>query len=234
MEQTTILLVEDETDVMLANQEYLEDRGMRVVTADTLAEDARTLEQDLPDIILLDINLPDGSGLEFIRDIRRQYSIPVVFLTCRTEKDDVITGLREGGSDYVTKPYDLDVLYARLTAQLRDRGTELPARLSVGDITLDIPAQCAFVAGEDVRLKPKEFALLLCLVQNHDTLLSGERLYNMVWGRQALSDTRTLRVHIHELRKKLGMNQENRPRIETVPGEGYCFVTRRMADGSRR
>lgn len=226
MGRTTILLVEDETDVMLANQEYLEDRGMQVLTADTLAEAERVLAENPLDIILLDVNLPDGSGLEFVREIRQKHHVPVVFLTCRTEKDDIIAGLREGGNDYVTKPYDLDVLYARLTAQLRNRPAELPSRLTVCDITLDIPAQCAFVGGRDAQLKPKEFALLLCLVQNRDTMLSGEKLYGMVWGRDALNDTRTLRVHIHELRKKLGIDPESLPRIETVRGEGYCFATR--------
>ena len=225
MNRPSILLVEDETDVMLANQEYLEGRGMRVMVADTLAEAAASLRAETPDLILLDINLPDGSGLEFLHHNSHLRDIPVVFLTCRTAKQDVIAGLDRGGCDYVTKPYDLDVLYARLMAQLRKKQHHIPSRLSVGSIVLDISAQCAYRKGEDALLKPKEFALLLYLLQNQNVVLSGEKLYSAVWGRQTNGDTRTVRVHISELRKKLQMVPESLPRIETLPQEGYRFVT---------
>lgn len=225
MTQPSILLVEDETDVMLANQEYLEGKGLRVLVADTLAEAAAILQGETPDLILLDVNLPDGSGLDFFKHSPAARDIPVVFLTCRTAKQDVILGLERGGSDYITKPYDLDVMYARLMAQLRRPERRIPQRLSVGSIDLDIPAQCAYVEGEDALLKPKEFALLLYLVQNQNTVLSGDKLYGAVWGRQTNGDTRTVRVHISELRKKLRMPREGTPRIETLPQEGYRFVT---------
>lgn len=227
MVDKTILMIEDETDVMLSNQEYLEGKGMRVLTAESLAEADRVLEAERPDIILLDVKLPDGSGLDYVRRLRERCDTPVVFLTCYNEKEEIIRGLQGGGCDYIAKPHDLDVLYARLTAQLRRQGpaAPLPERLTAGALTLNLDTHRALVAGRDAMLKPMEYSLLLYLVKNRGRAHSGETLYNAVWGRSTNSDVRTVRVHIHEIRRKLReAGGEAAGAIETLPGEGYRFL----------
>ena len=219
-----ILLIEDETDVMLSNQEFLEQKGFDILCADTL-QDAKFLLQKTPvDLILLDINLPDGSGLEFVKTTRKNSSIPVIFLTCRTDKDDIVEGLLNGGNDYLTKPYDLEILHAHIMANLQKRN-ELNSRyVTVENIEIDIVSQKVYLDKKDAFLKPKEFSLFLYLVQYKNTILSASHLYQTIWNVPANGDTRTIRVHISSLRKKLNLKEENNNiYIETLPSEGYCL-----------
>ncbi len=225
MNRGELLLVEDETDVLLSNQEYLQKCGFGVWTAETLAEAWELLQREHIDLIVLDINLPDGSGLDFISKIRESTAVPVIFLTCHTDKTDMLEGFLRGGDDYVTKPYDLEVLLARITALLRRNRPAQDDILSLGGIVIDPVRRSAFLDGKDALLKPREFALLLFLAQNSNRVFSGEQLYKAVWGRDANSDTRTVRVHIHAIRKKLNMTAHGYPRIDTAPGGGYAIIT---------
>lgn len=224
-EKPVILLVEDETDVMLANQEYLENCAMGVLVADSIAEARLHLAKSRVDLVVLDVNLPDGSGLDFVKEIGENGDIPVIFLTCRTDKDDIIKGLKSGGCDYITKPYHLDVLYARINAQLRNSGIVFRSRIMMGSLELDITQSRVFIEGKDALLKPKEFSLLLFLIKNAGAVLSDEQIYSGVWGQDTAGDTRTVRVHIHSLRKKLMLSEGQPPYIETIPQKGYRIIT---------
>lgn len=125
----------------------------------------------------------------------------------------------------MTKPYDLDVLYARILAHLQREDLALKPKFSVGNIRIDVTRQSAYLGDVDALLKPKEFSLLLYLYQNANTVLSDTEIYHAVWGRDAAGDTRTVRVHIHSLRKKLLLDMGANPWIETVQQMGYCFRT---------
>lgn len=236
MKDKTILLIEDETDVLLSNEEYLKGKGMHVLTAESLAEADNILAEEQPDIVLLDVMLPDGNGFAYIRQIRQSLDIPVIFLTCLSGTSDEIKGLRSGGCDYITKPYHFEVLYARIEANLRQCETPviMKENIIVGNIELDAESNRAYVNGTDAMLKPMEYQLLLYLVRNKDCIISGEELYQAVWRRETFGDTRTVRVHIHELRKKLGMPKDNwsetLPNLETVLGKGYCLRTKPSAE----
>lgn len=233
MKEKTILLIEDETDVMLANQEYLGGKGMRVLTAESLAEATGVLRKEKPDIILLDVMLTDGNGFDYIQEIHKNSDVPVIFLTCLSDAHHEIKGLQSGGCDYITKPYQLEVLYARIEANLRQYEAKaglMESCIQLGNIELNLETSRAIVGGVDAMLKPMEFHLLLYLIRNKDKIVSGEELYQAVWKRAANGDTRTIRVHIHELRKKLSMPKDNWsetvPNLETVLGKGYCLRTK--------
>lgn len=234
MKDKTILLIEDETDVLLANQEYLTAKGMRVLAAESLGEAEAILARTVPDIILLDVLLPDGSGFDYIQEIRKKVLVPVIFLTCLCETDDVVKGLLGGGCDYMTKPYSLEELYARVLVHLRVTReiADQNQKLVLDNITLNLETNRAYLEGVDVVLKPMEFYLLAYLVRNRDRIITGEELYLAVWGRGTNGDTRTVRVHIHELRKKLKMPKDDStgqfPYLETVFGKGYCLRTDRV------
>lgn len=241
MKGKTVLLIEDETDVLLANREFLTGKGMRVLSAESLAEANSILLYEKPDIILLDVMLTDGNGFEYIKEIRHALDVPVIFLTCLSDAQDEIRGLQSGGCDYITKPYQLEVLYARMEVNLRQHESLsglMQSSIRLGSIELNLDTSRAYVAGEDAMLKPMEFHLLLYLVRNKDKIVSGEELYQAVWKRSANGDTRTIRVHVHEIRKKLSMPKDNWsdtvPNLETVLGKGYCLRTRLTLDSRWR
>jgi DNA-binding response OmpR family regulator len=223
--RTKILLVEDNEKIVKANKEALEMEGYEVLTALSLAQARILFDEVKPDVILLDIMLPDGSGIDFCRAIRAHTEAPILFLTALGEKHQVIEGLRIGGDDYITKPYDLDELVARIEAFLRRRTqARQPWReITCGDLLLDILASQAFLGGEDMLLTPKEFALLLVLVQNESKALSPKFLYEEVWHRPAWEETRAVTTNISRLRKKFGERGEEY-QILSERGKGYMFI----------
>lgn len=221
MANETILLVEDETDLLLNNKEYLEKQGYGIMTAETLQAASETMAATRIDLILLDINMPDGSGLDYLHKLRETSDVPVIFLTCRIGKEDIIQGLSGGGCDYITKPYDLDVLGARIEAQLRKLRPVSETRLVFGALTIDIITQCACIDGKNVWLTPKEFALLLLFVQNPGKQYTADELYKAVWGLDANNDIRTVQVRISGLRRKLKMGQKDMFHIEMAERRFY-------------
>jgi len=198
-----ILLVEDNEQIMRGNERMLKRRGYDVAAALTLAEARRRLEERTPDAIILDIMLPDGSGLDFMRDLRRESAVPILLLTGLTTSEDVVRGLSCGGDDYLAKPYDFGVLLARIEALLR-RAAHVPKTLTKGALQLDIIASRAYLDGEDLLLSPKEFALLLLLVQNEGNLVSAAYMYDSIWKQQQSADNSAIRTAVSRLRKKLG------------------------------
>lgn len=215
----TILLVEDDTDLLMNNREYLARRGYRTLTAETLKDAVSLLAREQPDLILLDVNMPDGSGFDFIERVRETNDVPMIFLTCRTDKADMIDGLTRGGCDYITKPFDLDVLLARIEAQLRKAGMQ--EVIKRGPLTLNIVPGQAVLAGADMTLAKKEFAILLLLVQNEGRTLTKEYLYEKAWGQPLLYDDNALYVQMSRLKRKLEQNEAIELYVSRK--EGYCL-----------
>lgn len=221
----SLLLVEDKVDMMQINQEYFQRAGYRVFCAETLAEARKQLERTSPDLIVLDIMLPDGSGLDFISVIRTVTRVPVIFVTCLNDNQDVIRGLEQGADDYLTKPYDLEVLHARIEALLR-RAVPEKREIVIGELTLDVFACRAYIGREDAMLQPKEFALLHFLVRNQGTAFTSQELYDAVWGdaNMPAAAVATVKSRIYHIRKKLRMEHTLDWAIESVGKGSYRFT----------
>ncbi|MCL1819606.1 MAG: response regulator transcription factor [Oscillospiraceae bacterium] len=218
----TILLVEDNPKVMWINTEVLESQGAAVLSAENLAEARRILAEKFPNAAVIDIMLPDGSGLDLLREIRAVSALPVLLLTAKGESADVVTGLSLGADDYLAKPYDIDVFAARVEALLR-RARTVNENIAVGQLRFDLLSNQAVYGGKDLLLTQKEFSLLLMLTQNEKKTLAAEYLFEKVWGQPLNNDTSALRLQISNLKKKLFAVTEDIT-IETTRGEGYCLT----------
>ena len=223
---THILLVDDDALLRRSLAFNLEQAGFQISTAAN-AEDALALaRQDLPDLVLLDIGLPGMDGLDALRQFRQQTSVPVIFLTARRRELDEALGLELGADDYVTKPFDLDVLLAHMKAVLRRslRAVEASAAraaLVVGDITIDPTAHTVTVGGQMLDLPPREFDLLHALALEAGHVVSSEDLLARVWGAEYEGEPQVVYVHIRWLREKLELDPQHPRRILTVRGVGY-------------
>jgi DNA-binding response OmpR family regulator len=217
----TILLVEDEEDIASLVRTYLENDGFRVIWAARGADGMQALEQNEIRLAILDLQLPDGDGLDICRSIRRTSRLPIVIVTARDEEVDRITGLELGADDYVTKPFSPRELVARVHAVLRRAEPEEPGdRVTMGDVVLDHAGRTVSVAGSPVELTGMEFDLLAFLLAHPGIVMSRERLLERVWGLAFPGGTRTVDVHVAQLRRKL-----DRPDlIRTVRGSGYKAV----------
>jgi DNA-binding response OmpR family regulator len=221
MKEKLILLVEDSEKVQNYNRRMLEDEGFAVETAMTLAAARLFLETGKPDIIILDIGMPDGNGLDFLRELRQTSKIPVLMLTGYGESKDVVIGFKSGCDDYMPKPYTFDELLVRLERLLKN-GEEIPKTIVKGSLKLDLLSTQAFVNNTDLVLTGKEFALLFLLVQNEGETMSAENLYETVWKQSLVGGNPTLRKHISEIRSKLESHVSGYT-ISNVRGGGYCF-----------
>jgi len=218
----SILLVEDEQDIQFANRILLERKGGYAVRlAMNLAEARRSIEEAAPDVILLDINLPDGSGLDLLNELReRNMKIPVLLLTALSETSDELIGIQAGGDDYITKPYDNNVLLARLDA-IMSRSESVPDNVKLGSLKLETYSNQAFINGENLQLTVTEFKVLLLMAQNEDRLLKAEVIYEKVWGQPMVGDTSAVQTAISRLRTKLESSGYD---IEMLRGKGYIFT----------
>lgn len=221
MNKATILIVEDDRDILSANRAALELEGYDVFAADTLSKAKMVAEELIPDLIILDILLPDGNGLSYCEELRGKSGVRILFLSALSTKADVHAGLRAGGDDYITKPYDMDELLLRVEALLR-RGKligreEQPLRLY--GLELDFVSRRALLCGRDILLKPKEFALLAVLSYEPGRTIPVAELYEKVWGMDMAGDARTVKEHISRVRSKLG--KENGFSIASERGKGY-------------
>jgi DNA-binding response OmpR family regulator len=219
----TILLVEDEADIASVVKAYLERDGYRVVWAARGVDGLLALEQQEVRLAILDLQLPDADGLDLCRAIREQSRVPIVILTARDEEIDRITGLELGADDYVAKPFSPRELVARIRAVLRRTDPTPESDVAVlGDVVVDRAARTVTVAGAAVELTAKELDLLAYFGDHEGIVLSRERLLDRVWGLSFPGGTRTVDVHVSQLRKKLG-----RPTlIRTIRGSGYKAVAR--------
>lgn len=209
-----ILIIEDDKDILSANRQMLELEGYRVVTAKTLEAGRKAVQKENPDLILLDILLPDGNGLDLCREIRSSSDVRILFLSALNTKSDVIEGLRRGGDDYLAKPYMTEELLLRIAALLRRNARPLPNVTEVtGRIEWHTSSFSASVNGEDLHLKPMEYNVLRLLCANSSRYLSAEEIYRSAWDNEPNNDVRPVHNHIYCLRAKLkpyGINIESK------------------------
>jgi len=238
-----ILVVDDEPVLVETIAYNLEQAGYLVITAADGMSALEAVHREAPDLIILDIMLPEMDGLEVCRQLRRQDStatVPILVLTAKSEEIDKVVGLEIGADDYVTKPFGRRELLARVRALLRradypsageEHGTqestqEVPRstrELVAGPLRIDLAGRRVNCRGQDMELQPKQFDLLTYLVRNRGTVLTRDQLLHNVWGYDYAGDTRTVDVHVRWLREKLEEDAANPKLIQTVRGVGYCF-----------
>ena len=221
-----ILLVEDDRSIREITRMGLNDAGFNVITAADGDAALAMFRRDGPDAVVLDVMLPKRDGLEVLRSIKSASATPVVMLTARDGTTDVVLGLELGADDYITKPFEMPILVARLRSALRrSQGSDFPEHLAVGDVTIDVAAHRVTRGGTTIELSPTEFRLLVELAGRPGRVFTREMLLENVWGYPALGDTRLVDVAVQRLRSKLG-EDPSRPRtIETVRGFGYRAAT---------
>jgi len=214
-----ILLVEDDEEIQYVNQIILERRGYDVRLAMNLDQARTQITEDEPDIIVLDIVLPDGSGLDFLKELRVDKNIPILLLTALGTSNDVVAGLAAGGDDYLAKPYNNDEFLERVKAMLR-RAERVPKTIQKGTLTLKVNSNQAFANGEDLGLSRLDFHLILLMAQNEGKVLSADTIYEEVWGQPMVGDSQAVRVAISRLRKKIAPAGYD---ISIIRNEGYVF-----------
>lgn len=219
-----ILLVDDEPTLLETLALNLRTSGYEVVTASDGAAALEMANSESPDLIVLDLMMPELDGLTVCRSLRQASDTPILVLTARTGELDKIIGLESGADDYMTKPFSLGELQARLRALLRRAG---PRRMSdemrSGDLLLNLVSRRAYLSGKELVLSPKEFSLLAELMRHQGAVLSRDLLLTRVWGYDFFGDSRTVDVHVRWLREKIEPNPSQPERITTVRGIGYRF-----------
>ena len=215
-----ILIVEDEENLREVLGDYLLSKGERPVPARDGGEALALLEEQDFDAVLLDIMMPKLDGLSVCRAVRKHNDVPIIFLTALSDEEDKLLGYELGADDYVTKPFSLSLLYAKITALIRRNRRNVLAgdRMEAGGITLDLARQKAFAGKREVALTPKEFALLRCLMQNKNMVMSREQLLIKCWGYDYEGESRAVDTHIKRLREKLG---DHAGCVKTVIKAGY-------------
>ena len=219
------MVVEDDEAIARGLCSALTTEGYRASVAPTAATAIDVARRERPALVLLDLGLPDGDGIDLCRRLRSEdRDVRIIILTARPDEIDIVVGLDAGANDYVTKPFRLAELFARVRALLRREDATAvagePQRREVGGVTVDLQSRCVFVGGVEVELRPKEFDLLALLVEQHGSVVKRETIMERVWDEHWFGSTKTLDVHISELRKKL----EGVPgRITTLRNVGYRF-----------
>ncbi|MGB0113572.1 MAG: response regulator transcription factor [Ilumatobacteraceae bacterium] len=230
MSEATVLVVEDEAGFVEALTIGLRREGFDVVVAVDGAEALDIFDSVAPDIVLLDVMLPKISGIDVCRQLRKKTQIPIIMVTAKGAEIDTVVGLEVGADDYVSKPYRLRELVARMHAVLRRADTAgadvsrlTPGTIQVGDVSLDPDEHSVTVAGEPLTLPLKEFELLHMLLANAGRVLPRETLIDRVWGNDYVGDTKTLDVHVKRLRSKIEPDPSVPTRIVTIRGLGYKY-----------
>ncbi len=228
MSRPTILVVEDEPSFVEALQIGLAREGFEVEVATDGLEALERFDEVDPDVVLLDVMLPRISGIDVCRRLRLRSNVPIIMVTAKGGEIDTVVGLEVGADDYVTKPYRVRELVARIRAVMRrspaDRAAELAAgAIQVGDVTLDPDEHHVTVAGVSVPMPLKEFELLHLLLANAGRVLPRETLIDRVWGSDYVGDTKTLDVHVKRLRAKVEPDPSQPTRIVTIRGLGYKY-----------
>lgn len=220
----TVLIVEDDRDLCNLLDYNLTRKGYQVDTIGQLQGGLDHIRASRPDLIILDVMLPDGDGFDLCRQIRADpnlASIPILFLTARSEEADRVMGLEIGGDDYVTKPFSPSELLARVKAHLRRQGSEESRVL--GPISIDVSARRAYLSGRELSLTATEFRILELFSANPGKVFSREQLLNAVWGKGCYVSPRNVDVHIRRLRERIESIPDEPRWIQTVRGFGYRF-----------
>ena len=216
-----ILVVDDEASIVTMLAYNLKKEGYDVVTAEDGEVALEKFESEKPDLLLLDIMMPKMDGYEVCRKIREKSNVPIIMLTARADEVDKVVGLEMGADDYVTKPFSVMELMARVRAQLRRYEQPVSNKISLGTISINTDTREVFVNGEEVKLTFKEYELLVFLVENGNKVVSRDELLNKIWGYEYTGETRTIDIHIKTLRQKLGTAGDY---IKTIRGMGYRAV----------
>jgi two-component system, OmpR family, response regulator RegX3 len=231
--EATLLLVEDEESFIDALTVGLTREGFKVVVARDGAEALACFDEVVPDLVLLDVMLPKMSGLDVCRALRKKSNVPIIMVTARAGEIDTVVALEVGADDYVTKPYRLRELVARMRAVLRRGGRDegsavevsaVVVRTGVGDVEVDVERHEVTVRGQLIQLPLKEFDLLELLVANGGRVLPRDVILDRVWGSDYYGDTKTLDVHIKRLRQRIETDPANPQRIVTIRGLGYKYM----------
>ena len=220
-----VLVVDDEPQILRALRTSLRGAGYEVETAETAAQALALLAANPPDAVVLDLVLPDGSGVEICRELRTWSTAPVIVLSVVGDEAEKVAALDAGADDYVTKPFGIEELLARLRAALRRIDAPSEPVVVLGDLRIDLEKRAVSVRGEPVQLTPHEFGLLRVLARNPGKLLTHEMLLREVWGRGYGSEAHYLHVYVSQLRRKLEPDPARPRYILTEPGAGY-----RLAD----
>lgn len=224
------LIIDDEIELSKMTQEYFEMFEVSCAVVPTADACLEFLKENSADVFLLDINLGSDSGFTLCKTLREKYDTPILFISARQSDDDVLVALNIGGDDYIKKPYTLSVLLAKVKVQLkrletiRQLSSATAKSPSSDSFTIDPATLSCRVEGREVQLKAKEFALLSCLYEHRDTIVTKEKLFDEVWGDAFYSDS-TLNVHIRRLREKIEENPNEPKHIKTVWGTGYILET---------
>lgn len=223
---TNVLIVEDEQAIRRFLRTALEADGLRVYDADTLQRGLLEAASRKPDLVILDLGLPDGDGIDFIRDLRQWSQIPVIVLSARAEEHDKIAALDAGADDYLSKPFGIGELQARLRVALRRHATGNASEpvIHFGDIQVDFSTRRIQRGTEEIHLTPIEFRLLAVLLNNPGKVLTQRQLLSQVWGPNAVEHSHYLRIYMGHLRQKLEQDPARPRHLLTETGIGYRFM----------
>jgi DNA-binding response OmpR family regulator len=225
VETMTILIIDDEPAITETLEAKFRREGFITFTAESAEDGMRLFKKIKPDIVILDIMLPNRSGHDFCRAVRKENQTPIIFVSARASEEDRIAGLEMGADDYVVKPFNMSELVARVRAILRRATSEAaPDLIERGNLKINPRTHEAFIDGKLTTFSPKEFALLLFLAKNAGQVFTRETLLDRVWGKDAYVTSRTVDVHIRWLRMRLEKDQNAPERIITIRGIGYKFV----------
>lgn len=217
------LIIDDEKMLADNTAEYFNMFGISTAVCYSASECRDFFRENTAELLLLDINLGDGSGFELCKELREKTEIPILFISARTSDDDQIIALSIGGDDYIQKPYSLGVLMAKVKAVKRRLGSDEIMEYSDGRISVDFDKRQVTVAGNEVKLTPLEFRLLSCLIKNENKVVTKQELFQEVWEDKFTGDG-TLNVHIRKIREAIEEDPANPKYIVTVWGDGYKFV----------
>ena len=221
-----VLIVEDEQAISRFLRTALEAEGLRVFEAATLQRGLLEAATRKPDLVILDLGLPDGDGLDFIREVRQWSQMPILVLSARTEEADKIAALDAGADDYLIKPFGIGELQARLRVALRRHNAATPSEpvYTFSDIQVDLASRRIQRGSEEIHLTPIEFRLLAVLLNNHGKVLTQRQLLNQVWGPNAVEHSHYLRIYMGHLRQKLEIDPARPRHLLTETGIGYRFM----------
>nr|WP_202604856.1 two-component system response regulator KdpE [Pantoea vagans] len=219
------MIVEDEKEIRRFVRLALENEDLKVFDADTLQRGLIEAATRKPDLVILDLGLPDGDGTDFIRDLRQWSAIPVIVLSARSDEQDKIAALDAGADDYLTKPFGVGELLARVRVALRRHSRQQPdARIHFADVSVDFAARRVQRGGSEIHLTPIEFRLLSILLNNAGKVLTQRQLLSQVWGPNAVEHSHYLRIYMGHLRQKLEANPTQPAHLLTETGIGYRFM----------
>jgi len=217
----SVLIIDDEKMLAEATKEYFETFFVSSAAVYSINQAAEWLKSNQADLLLLDINFENESGLDFCKQLRKTSNVPILFISARQSIDDILVALNIGGDDYITKPYELSVLLAKVKARLL-RQEKSVSKIAIGNIELDSEKRKAYKNGEDLELKNKEFLLLSYFMQNANRILTKSEIFTSVWGDAFFSDG-TLMVHVRKLREKIEKDPNNPSILKTAHRAGYIF-----------